>query len=135
MPKIFLVTSIQNSSPFPIISFNLTLITCFILFKSLHALRIWIQNNNIPEESENRALRQVCLSWSGMEAMTDIKDTMKIYGILNSTNGGGTQMMKGDAFQQELEQRLFTLFELGNATISEFRCLHDLKTYLNLSDE
>ncbi len=111
--------------------------------KSLAALRHWISAQNMTEESEARALREVCLSWSGLESMTNIRESMRQYGTLDARLQDGAKepkpvnsiMVKGDAFHAELEQRLFTLLELGNVSIPEFRAMRDLMFHLDCDAE
>ena len=51
--------------------------------KILHDMRIWITSNNISDESETRALKNVNLSWSGLEAICDLRSSMEAYGTIN----------------------------------------------------
>jgi hypothetical protein len=119
---------------------------------ALASLRAWISENNITEEMENRALRNVLLSWSGLEALTDVKFIAERYGTmdfsdfsvdLSASEGPDEEfkpsrnqvMSKDDDFYADLAQRLFSLFELGNSTVSEFRVMRELHLTLGVSVE
>jgi len=114
---------------------------------SLKALRNWIIENNITEEGEVRALRNVLLSWSGLEALLSLRQVTTEYGTLqlqdieSHTTFVEEQTYKANPrekdadFQLEIEQRLFTLFEMGNVTVSEFRVMRELQLSLSISVE
>jgi len=114
---------------------------------SLKSLRSWIIENSISAESEVRALRNVLLSWPGLEALLGLRQITTEYGTLqlqdveNITTFVEEQRYevaprKKDAdFQMEIEQRLFTLFEMGTVTVAEFRIMRELQTSLAVSVE
>lgn len=114
---------------------------------SLKALRDWISDNNISAEGEVRALTNVLLSWPGLEAMLGLREIVTEYGTLQLQNVESSITFveeqanreapreKDADFQAEIEQRLFTLFEMGNVTVSEFRIMRELQTSLSVSVE
>ena len=114
---------------------------------TLQQLRKWIIDNNMSEEMEGRALRSVLLSWPGLEALAGLRKVAKEYGTLQLQDIEGitaksTEMsdhrvvgsrQKGSLFLEDLEQRLFTLFEMGHVTVSEFRIMRELQQSLDLT--
>jgi hypothetical protein len=93
---------------------------------SLLALRAWIDKELLGEEAEERALEKVLLSWSGLEALCDLRESVRL--TVGLQNGEAIE-----ASSLDLQERLFVLFEYGNVTATEFRVMHELKSAFGLT--
>jgi hypothetical protein len=100
--------------------------------ESLSALRAWMEGQAISEVQEERALERVCLSWASLEALCDLKLSARLYASHTQAQDKA-QALQALSSSQDLQERLFVLFEHGNVTTAEFRALHELKMAFGLS--